>query len=124
MAFVTLKLLNVRVTFSEDLFERLRPTVPSPNPNDLRWKSKQQASVLSQRFVEEVSPRSGPNNVAHGVSRGSSGPPSPPAPSPAPRGRGTKGGGGRCSQGSRLKASGQVSPWAKLFRPPRRAEPG
>jgi hypothetical protein len=43
MAFVAVKLLNIRVTFSEDLFERFRPTVPSPNPNDLRWKSKQQA---------------------------------------------------------------------------------
>jgi hypothetical protein len=69
MAFVTVKLLNVRMTFSEDLFERFRPTVPSPNPNDLGWKPKQQPSALSQRFVEEVSPRSGPNNVAHGDSR-------------------------------------------------------
>jgi len=51
MAFVTVKLLNVRVAPSEDLFERFRPTVPSPNPNDLRRKSKQQATLVKVRVL-------------------------------------------------------------------------
>ena len=49
-------------------------------------------SVLSQKFVEEVSPRSGRKNVAHGVSRGSASPPSPPSPLPPARERGAEGG--------------------------------
>jgi hypothetical protein len=50
MAFVAVKLLNVGVTFSEDLFKCLRLTVPAPNPNDLRWKSKQQARSCFKAF--------------------------------------------------------------------------
>ena len=50
------------------------------------------SSVLSQKFVEEVSPRSGRKNVAHGVSRGSASPPSPPSPLPLGRERGAEGG--------------------------------
>ena len=50
-----------------------------------RWQS----SVLSQKFLEEVSPDlSGRKNVAHGVSRGSANPPSPPSPLPLGRERG------------------------------------
>ena len=48
--------------------------------------------MLSQKFVKEVSPRSGRNNVAHGASRGSGGPPSPPSPLPPTRERGAEGG--------------------------------
>ena len=48
--------------------------------------------VLSQKFVEYASPRSGRKNVAHGVSRGSRRPPSPPAPLPLVRERGAEGG--------------------------------
>jgi len=51
------------------------------------------SSVLSQKFVEEVSPDvSGRKNVAHGVSRGSASPPLPPSPLPLGRERGAEGG--------------------------------
>ena len=54
-----------------------------------RW----QPSVLSQKFIEEVSPDlSGRKNVAHGVSRGSANPPSPPPSLPLGRERGAEGG--------------------------------
>src|SRR5271167_407983 len=49
-------------------------------------------SVLSQKSVEEVSPLSGRKNVAHGVSRGSENPPSPPSPLPLGRESGAEGG--------------------------------
>ena len=49
-------------------------------------------SDLSQKFVEEVSPQSGRKNLAHGVSRGSVWPPSPPSPLPPARERGAEGG--------------------------------
>jgi len=49
-------------------------------------------SVLTQKFVKEVSPRSGRKNLAQGVSRGSGGPPSPPSPLPPARERGAEGG--------------------------------
>ena len=56
-------------------------------------KSFRPSSVLSQKLVREVSPSAdGRNNVAHGVSRGSSGPPSPPSPLPPARERGAEGG--------------------------------
>ena len=47
--------------------------------------------MLSHKIVEEVSPRSGRKNVAHGVSRGSARPPSPPSPLPLGRERGAEG---------------------------------
>ncbi|SPE34141.1 hypothetical protein SBA2_860011 [Acidobacteriia bacterium SbA2] len=50
------------------------------------------ASVASQKFVEYVSPRCGRQRVAHGVSRGSARPPSPPSPLPLGRERGAEGG--------------------------------
>jgi hypothetical protein len=52
-----------------------------------------EASVLSQKFVDEVSPDlSGRKRVAHGVSRGYANPPSPPSPLPPARERGAEGG--------------------------------
>jgi hypothetical protein len=53
------------------------------------------ATVLSQKFVDEVSPdASGRKKVAHGVSRGlgNGAPPSPPSPLPPARERGAEGG--------------------------------
>jgi len=50
------------------------------------------SSVPSRKLVEEVSPRSGRKNVAHGVSRGSMRFPSRPSPLPPERERGAKGG--------------------------------
>jgi hypothetical protein len=50
------------------------------------------SSVLSQKFVDEVSPQSGRKKVAHGVSRGYGSPPSPPSPLPPARERGAEGG--------------------------------
>ena len=50
---------------------------------------KLETSVLSQKFVDEVSPDlSGRKRVAHGVSRGHANPPSPPSPLPPARERG------------------------------------
>jgi hypothetical protein len=47
------------------------------------------ASVMSRKFVDEVSPDlSGRKRVAHGVSRGYANPPSPPSPSHARAGEG------------------------------------
>ena len=48
--------------------------------------------VASQKFVHEFSPRSGRHPLAHGVSRGSEPPPSPPSPLPPRRERGAEGG--------------------------------
>ena len=49
------------------------------------------SSVLSQRFVKEPSPSAdGRKNLAHGVSRGCGGPPSPPSPLPPARERGVR----------------------------------
>jgi hypothetical protein len=45
-----------------------------------------------QKVVEEVSPRSGRNNVAHGVSRGWEAPSLTPSPLPPARERGAEGG--------------------------------
>ena len=47
---------------------------------------------MRQKFVEELSPRSGRQRVAHGASRGSLEPTLTPAPSPAQRERGAEGG--------------------------------
>jgi hypothetical protein len=55
------------------------------------WLSQRGAGLVSQECVEEFSPRSGRQPVAHGASRGSAGAPTP-APSPAKRGRGAEGG--------------------------------
>ena len=55
-------------------------------------KKKAEAGVLSQKFVEELSPQSGRQRVAHGVSRGSGDPTLTPVPSPAQRDRGAEGG--------------------------------
>jgi hypothetical protein len=67
------------------------------------------ASVVSQKFIYEVSPRSGRNNVAHGVSRGLTSLPSPPSPLPPARERGAEGGVRAFSPG--------LAPWATIFRP-------
>ena len=48
------------------------------------------SSVPSRKLVEEVSPRSGRKNVAHGVSRGSMRFPSRPSPLPPERERGVR----------------------------------
>jgi len=48
--------------------------------------------VPSQKLIEEVSPRSGRKNLAHGVGWGSAGPPSPPPPLAPERERGAEGG--------------------------------
>ncbi|MGA2072187.1 MAG: hypothetical protein ABSH52_01675 [Terriglobia bacterium] len=49
-------------------------------------------SVLSQKFVEDFSPQSGRQTVAHGASRGLREPTLTPVPSPARRERGAEGG--------------------------------
>jgi len=70
--------------------------VPSHGPRPNR------VSVLSQRSVAEFSPRSGRQNVAHGVSRGSTHQPHPPSPLSRSGGRGgRKGGEGVDPQGFR-----------------------
>ncbi len=56
-------------------------------------QSSDPAGVVSQKFVDEVSPDlSGRKRVAHGVSRGYANPPSPPSPLPPARERGAEGG--------------------------------
>ncbi len=50
--------------------------------------TKRYTSVLSQKFVGKISPRSGRHDVAHGASRGSERPPLPPPPPPAQAGEG------------------------------------
>ena len=67
-------------------------------------------SVLSQRFVEEVSPDvSGRKNVAHGGSRGS-------ASLPHPRPLSRSGGRGVPKAGRGLSTPG-LAPWATILRP-------
>ena len=55
------------------------------------WGPRFLPRVLSQKLVEEASPRSGRRHLAHGVSRGSASPPSPPSPLPLGRERGAEG---------------------------------
>jgi len=58
----------------------------------LQRKFVRRISFMSQKLVNEVSPDlSGRNRVAHGVSRGSRSPPSPPSPLPLARARGLEG---------------------------------
>jgi len=49
-------------------------------------------SFPRQKFFEEISPRSGRKNLAHGVSRGTMRPLPPPSPFPPERERGAEGG--------------------------------
>ena len=70
----------------------------------------QEASVLSQKFVEEFSPGNGRDRVAHGASHGSMRPAHTPLP-PSPAAAGEGGEWGRGAVNPRL------TPWATVYRP-------
>ena len=89
------------------------PKVPPPAPG----RSPRRASVLSQKFVNKVTPRSGRKKVAHGVSGGSASPSLTPRPlsrrpkalpevSARPTGLWAA---GRAGEGCRRRGEGSVS---------------